>query len=80
MLALCFSRAPVSMLVSPFQGLARSQSVPNEDSLSAGDVDTVSTAEQLSQLGEDSEAASQTVMHCIHGYWVFADLGGQLSH
>lgn len=34
MLALCFWRAPVSTLVSPSQGLARSQSVPNEDSLS----------------------------------------------
>lgn len=64
------------MLVSPFQGLAPSQSVPNEDSLSAGNVDTVSTAEQLSQLGEDSEAAPQTVTHSVHSYWVFADLGG----
>lgn len=49
------------MLVSPFQGLARSESVPNEDSLSAGNVDTVSTVERLTQLGEDSEAAPQTV-------------------
>lgn len=74
MLALCFLRAPVSMLVFPFQGLARSQSVPNEDSLSAGNVDTVSTEEQLSQLGEDSVAAPQTVTRSIHGYWAFADL------
>lgn len=74
MLALCFSCAPVSVLVSPFQGLARSQSVSNEDSLSAGNVDTVSTAEQLSQLGEDSQVAPQTVTRSIRVYWVFADL------
>lgn len=61
MLALCFWRAPIPMLVSLFQGLARSESVPNEDSLSAGNVDTVSMVERLTQLGEDSEAAPQTV-------------------
>lgn len=77
MLALCFWRAPVSMLVSPFQGLARSQSVLNEDSLSAGNVDTVSTVEQLSLLGKDWEAAPQTVTQSKHGYWVLSvDLVG----
>lgn len=50
--------------------------MPNEDSLSAGNVDTVSMAEQHSQLGEDSEAAPQTVTHRIHGYWVFGRFGG----
>lgn len=64
------------MLLSLFQGLARSESVPNEDSLSAGNVDTVSTLVRLSQLGEDSEAAPQTVTQGKHGYWVFIDLVG----
>lgn len=76
MLALCFWRAPVSMLVSLFQGLARSESVPNEDPLSAGNVDTVRTVVRLSQLGEDSEAAPQTVTQSKHGYWVFIDFVG----
>lgn len=33
--------------------------------------------EQHSQLGEDSEAAPQTVTHRIHGYWVFGRFGGE---